>query len=77
MGNETGKPSEFCATLISKWVAVDEPILNLNKNEGIGEDGGPYSSTILRRMTATTYANGCAAVPRRQSISEREATGYR
>ncbi len=45
--------SELCATLIDKWVAVDEPILNLNG--GNYWQGQVYSSTILRRMTATTY----------------------
>ncbi len=68
--DETGKPCSFCATLIDKWVAVDEPILSLNEAI-IGRDGGIFINN-LRRMAADVPRTGATEVPRRQSISNAE-----
>ena len=57
MESETGKPCEFCATLIDKWVAVDEPILNLNEAI-IGRDGGIFINNFAQNDGYDVHPNG-------------------
>ncbi len=46
MESETGKPCEFCATLIDKWVW--RLILNLNEKQLLARDGGIFISNFAQ-----------------------------
>ncbi len=71
MESETGKSRAVLCHMIDKWVAVDEPILNLDKLNYW--QGRRYIHQQFCAGSITPERALPPEVPRRQSISERQS----